>query len=321
MAADAPRDRRRGAAATTAQEGSGGRGTHAGVAPSPSGGSSGAPSTAKANVGPAWHHRNGASPASVEKGNPSFLAALRGIEEADRPTEWVWRCIGTALEHTSAGRSDVEVVLKKYLSWLTPPVSTTVLAQIASSSVPNAVVRILRKFRNEPPIAALACVVMYRSSGNTEVASAHVRAGAMEEVGALMDRHSAHGGIQNVCLLLLGALLKDSLAARQAVILGTASRVMRAMEISGREVQYNGLAGLRLLTDNGRAPRAGLQEAAMRAKVAHATDNAVCSVSNDVLSLVTPRFKEVLCWHWQSGWCKLGHRCTYAHGPTDLRTS
>merc|ERR1712087_715912 len=94
------------------------------------------------------------------------------------------------------------------------------------------------------------------------------------------------------------------------------------MEISaGREVQYNGLRVLRLLTDNRRAPHAGLQEAAMRAKVAHPNDDDICLISNDVLALVTPRFKEVLCWHWQSGWCKLGPRCSYAHGPSDLRDS
>jgi len=137
-----------------------------------------------------------------------------------------------------------------------------------------------------------------------------------------MDRHPTHGGVQNVCLLMLCVLLKDSTAARQAVTLGTVSRVLRAMEaIAGREVQFNGLSALRLLTDNGRAPRAGLQDAALRAKVAHANDNPISAVANDVLALVTPRFKEVLCWHWQSGWCKLGPRCTYAHGPTDLRSS
>jgi hypothetical protein len=50
-------------------------------------------------------------------------------------------------------------------------------------------------------------------------------------------------------------------------------------------------------------------------------DEALCEVADDLLNVVTPRFKEVLCWHWQSGWCRLGPRCTYAHGVSDLRSS
>merc|ERR1719464_2677678 len=104
-----------------------------------------------------------------------------------------------------------------------------------------------------------------------------------------MDKHHNHGGVQNVSLLLLGVLLKDGGTARQAVSSGVAPRVLRAMQSTeGREVQYNGLQALRLLTDNGRAPRAGQQEAALRAKAAHASDNGICGIANDVLALVTP---------------------------------
>jgi hypothetical protein len=148
-----------------------------------------------------------------------------------------------------------------------------------------------------------------------------------------MDRYPGHGGIQNVCLLVMSVLLKDHAAARQALSLGAVARVLKAMETTeGREVQFNGLTALRLLTDTGRGPRGGLhdaaarakedvQEAAMRSKATFQNDESVQKAANDVLALVTPRFKEVLCWHWQSGWCKLGPRCTYAHGPNDLRSN
>lgn len=246
--------------------------------------------------------------AAGEKGI-ALPVALKGVEEATGPTDWTLRCSAAVLENPTIGRVEAEAVLQKIATWLLP-------------SADRQVVRALRKFRNEPLVAALCCVVIMRSSGNTEAASVHLRAGALEEIGLFMDRHPLHGGVQNVCLLALCSLMKDGTVARQAVTLGAVARVLRAMEATaGREVQYNGLAALRLLTDNGRAPRAGLQEAAMRAKVAHQNDNALCTIANEVLALVTPRFKEVLCWHWQSGWCKLGPRCTYAHGPADLRTS
>ena len=35
--------------------------------------------------------------------------------------------------------------------------------------------------------------------------------------------------------------------------------------------------------------------------------------------LIFLNFQEVPCWHWQSGWCKMGPKCTYAHGTEDLR--
>lgn len=263
----------------------------------------------------------------------SFADALTGIEEATGISEQVLNCIAVALQHLQISHEEVEAVLTKMSSLLTPPAPPQALSLVANSAAPGAVVRIIGRFLDLAPVAALACVVVTRCSGSTEGAAAFVRVGAIDEVTCLMDQYQNHGGVQNVCLLAITALLKDPVNTRQAVNNGTVARVLKAMEVtSGREVQYNGLAALRLLADTGRhprtvlqdnprAPRVNLQEAALRAKVAHQSDNAVCNAANDVLSLVTPRFKEVLCWHWQSGWCKLGPRCTYAHGPTDLRLS
>lgn len=290
----------------------------------------GGTSAARDRDGNAWHARHSGSRRAqnaactqppTEKA-VALPAALKGLEEATGCSEWALRCVAAILDNSSTARADVEAALSKVSSWLTSSPERQVLTQFASSSLPAAVVRAIRKFRNETLVAALCCVVLVRSAGSAEVAAAHLRAGALEEIGCLMDKHPCHGGVQNVCLLALCGLLKDGVAARQAVTLGSVARVLRAMEATaGREVQYNGLSALRLLTGEGRAPRAGLLEAAMRAKVAHQNDNIVVTVANEVLALVTPRFKEVLCWHWQSGWCKLGPRCTYAHGPTDLRAT
>lgn len=271
--------------------------------------------------------------APADKAVMSLTDALQGIEEASAISESVLQNVQVALQHPQIMREEVEAVLVSMASWLIPPVPVQDLLLVANSGAPAAVVRTIGQFAEEPPCAALACVVATRCSGSPEGAAAHVRAGAIDEVASFMDMHPFHGGVQNVCLLALTGFLKDAVITRQAVNNGTVTRVLKAMEVtSGREVQFNGLAALRLLVDNTRhprmvlqdnprAPRAGLQEAAMRAKVAHQSDNAVCNAANDVLALVTPRFKEVLCWHWQSGWCKLGPRCTYAHGPTDLRGS
>lgn len=283
----------------------------------------------KANTKSAWGNplHNGVT---ADK-SMTVPSALKGVQEASGITDFVLTCAATVLDKTQAGRSDVEAVLSRLAAWLLPPVQPQILQLIANSSMPGAVVRAIGTYRDDPPCAALACVVATRCSGSAEGASAHIRAGAIDEISSFMDRHPNHGGVQNVCLLALAGLLKDPATTRQAVNNGIVARVLHAMEVtSGREVQFNGLAALRLLADTGRhpraqlqdnprAPRAGLQEAALRAKVAHQSDNAVCNAANDVLALVTPRFKEVLCWHWQSGWCKLGPRCTYAHGPSDLR--
>jgi len=325
-------DRRRGSSGgggTAAAEERGGYGERGSQQSSGYGGYStskvGSGSVGRERDGNVWSNprHNGSAqgaPPPVDK-TLSISAALRGLEEATEPTEWALRCAAAALEIAASSRSQCEVVLAKLNTWLGPPTDTQVLAQFAASAVPGAVVRVIRKFRNEPLAAALCCVVIVRSSGCSECASTYLRAGALEEVGGLMDRHQNHGGIQNVGLLVLCGLVKDSVAARQAVSLGATARVLRSMEATaGREVQFNGLSALRLLTEQGRAQRAGLQEAALRAKVAHQSDSTVCTVADDVLALVTPRFKEVLCWHWQSGWCKLGPRCTYAHGPADLRS-
>uniref|UniRef100_A0A7S0AG82 C3H1-type domain-containing protein n=1 Tax=Pyrodinium bahamense TaxID=73915 RepID=A0A7S0AG82_9DINO len=277
----------------------------------------------QAEKGDRWERKNGerdrGSWPPADNGL-SLPAALRGVGEATEPTEWALRCASVVLEHPTGRREETEAILAKLSEWLATPATQEVLSQIAASAIPGSVARAIRKFRNEPPSAALACLVAVRSSGSAESTAAYIRAGAVEEVYAFMDRHPHHGGVQNVSLLCLGILLKDSSAARLAVGTGAVSRVLRAMGATvGREVQYNGLVVLRLLTDSGRTPRSGVQEVAMRAKVSHSSDTALCSVANDVLAVVTPRFKEVLCWHWQSGWCKLGPRCTYAHGASDLR--
>eukprot|EP00913_Durusdinium_trenchii_P021909 g20587.t1 len=65
--------------------------------------------------------------------------------------------------------------------------------------------------------------------------------------------------------------------------------------------------------------RTSIQEAGLQAKVHHQSDGALCQAADDTLAFVIPRFKEVPCWHWQSGWCKMGPKCTYAHGSEDLR--
>lgn len=261
----------------------------------------------------------------------SMATAVKGVEEATAITEHLLRCAASAVENAQASRAEVEAVLSKLVALLQPPVAAQATQLIASSPLPGAVVRTIKRFQDAPPCASMACVVAARSSGSTESATAHIRAGALDEVNSLMDRHASHGGVQNVSLLMLTGLMKDHNGARQAVASGTVNRILSAMELtSGREVQYNGCLALRLLLDSGRnsraflqdnprAPRANIQEAALRAKVNHQSDNAVCNAANEVLALVTPRFKEVLCWHWQSGWCKLGPRCTYAHGQSDLR--
>jgi len=260
---------------------------------------------------------------------PPLPVAVRGVSEAAVPSEFALRCAGVVLDHPAADRSEVEAVLSKLGVWISSSVTPQVLAQFVAVGVPSAIVRSMRKLRGDPPAAALACVVLVRYFGSSHCehnggcgrgAMSQLQAGAIEEVIMLMDRHPSHGGIQNVCLLLFGVLLRDGSAARHAVNGGAVAKVIRAMEATaGREVQYNGLAALRLLTDTGRAARPGLQEVALRAKAAHEGDSGVCSAADEVLALVTPRFKEVMCWHWESGWCKLGPRCTYAHGPADLR--
>jgi len=260
-----------------------------------------------------------------------LATALKGVEEATAATEHAFRCAAAAVENNQASKADVEGVLNKLCSLLPLPVNAQMTQLAASSPLPGAIVRTIKRFQGEASCAALACCVAVRTSGSLEAATSQIRAGALDEVNSLMDRHASHGGVQNVSLLMLAGLLKDNSVARQAVSSGSVNRVISAMELTtGREVHYNGLQVLKLLLDSGRnnraflqdnprAPRANLQEAALRAKAAHETDSILCNSSNDVLALVTPRFKEVLCWHWQSGWCKLGPRCTYAHGQSDLR--
>mmetsp|Transcript_56716 Transcript_56716/g.135080 ORF Transcript_56716/g.135080 Transcript_56716/m.135080 type:complete len:289 (-) Transcript_56716:118-984(-) len=267
----------------------------------------------------------GASPPSkTARGEQpaSLTAALAAFEDASEPNERSLRCAGSVLEHQSAARYEAEVVLQKLYSWFEKPVKPQVNKEITMASLPGVLVRTLRRFNQEPPLAALVCMVVVRASGTQECANAHVRAGIFTEVGELMDLHGNHGGVQNVCCLLVCEMAKDNGVARQAVSHGIVPRLTRALENScGREVQYNGCVALRLLADGGRAPRTGLQEAAFRAKSSHQGDDVLVQASDELLATVTPRFKEVLCWHFQSGWCRLGPRCTYAHGQNDLRSN
>jgi len=281
--------------------------------------------------------------AAVSKGGATgssggLADVVKSVEEASSPSESLLRRAALVLDNSKATRKEVEPVLKKLCSWISegsPCYMPQAFSLLQSSQVHSSVVRTMRRFRDVAPVAAIACVLAARSSrSSSETAATYIRAGVLEEILAIMDAHQMHGGIQNVTLLLLSDLMKDSRhsdhtkhtsrwedgsLARQAVSAGAVSRVLRGLEATnGREVQYNGCIVLRMLLDIGRAPRTGLQEAAMRAKAAHQNDEELCTVADDILSLVTPRFKEVLCWHYQSGWCRLGPRCTYAHGPEEL---
>jgi len=230
------------------------------------------------------------------------------------------------LEHMLTTETEAQTMLAKVSSWLAPPADPQVVAFTADCGILAAAVHMLRRFSSEPLVAALACTLVTRL-GQAENVSAQVKTDAVEQTGNFMALHPGHGGVQNVGLLLLCEFLKNNGIARHAVSLGVVSWVLRAMSATmGREVQYNGCMVLRTLAHGGRAPRAGLhdamkriQDAVMRAKASYQTDTALSVAADEVLALVTPRFKEVLCWHWQSGWCRLGPRCTYAHGPQDLR--
>jgi len=267
-----------------------------------------------------------------------IVDVVKSVEEASSPSESLLRRAALVLDNSRATRKEIEPVLKKLCSWISegsPSYTSQAFSLFQASQVHSSVVRTMRRFREVAPVAASACVLAGRSSrSSSETANTYIRAGVLEEILAIMDAHQMHGGIQNVTLLLLSDLMTDSRpsdhtkhtsrwedgsVARQAVSAGAVSRVLRGLEsTNGREVQYNGCVVLRLLLDIGRAPRAGFQEAAMRAKGHHQSDEELCAVADDVLSLVTPRFKEVLCWHYQSGWCRLGPRCTYAHGQEEL---
>lgn len=260
------------------------------------------------------------APQGLDDVEGTFNQALRVVDQASSFNERALRCAIVVLDSQMSGRAEYEIVLSRLCAWLAPPTPSQAQAFCVVAGLPGCVMRALRRFRGEPPTAALACVAAVRSSGTQEGVTAYLRAGVMDELANLMDMHATHGGVQNVSLLLLCSMAKDATASRQALTKGYVAQIFRAMESTpGREVQFNGLTALRLIVDGGRGPRAALQEAATRAKVAHQHDAALCSLADDVLAMVTPRFKEVLCWHWQSGWCKLGPRCTYAHGPGDLR--
>mmetsp|Transcript_2952 Transcript_2952/g.5093 ORF Transcript_2952/g.5093 Transcript_2952/m.5093 type:complete len:353 (+) Transcript_2952:63-1121(+) len=259
-------------------------------------------------------------------------SGLAGLEDATTINEHVLKCATAVLENPETEESDMEEVLSKLRTLLTP-LSPEAASLLAASKLPSTLVNLMKQYQEQIPIAATAAAVAGRLSGSPEATSALLRAGALDEVLAVMESHSNHGGMQNVCVLLLAGLLKDAGVIRQAVAAGAVVRVVASMGLtSGRALQLNGLKALQLLMDSSRhsrpflqdnpkAPRAAVQEAALQAKVVYQADEQVCKAADELLALVTPRFKEVLCWHWQSGWCKLGPKCTYAHGHEDLRTS
>jgi len=262
---------------------------------------------------------------SVEK-------ALAGLEEATSMSEHVLKCATAVLENPSTEESDMEEALIKLRPLLTS-LSPESASLVASSKLPSTLVYLVKQYQDQIPIASAAAGAASRVASNAEATQSFLRAGCLDEALAFMERHSNHGGVQNVGLLLLSSLLKDAGVVRQAVAAGAVVRVVASMGLtSGRAVQLNGLQVLQLLMDgsrhsrpflqdNPKAPRAAVQEAALQAKVVYQADEMVCKAADELLALVTPRFKEVLCWHWQSGWCKLGPKCTYAHGHEDLRTT
>eukprot|EP00929_Paragymnodinium_shiwhaense_P010228 TRINITY_DN11477_c0_g1_i1.p1 TRINITY_DN11477_c0_g1~~TRINITY_DN11477_c0_g1_i1.p1 ORF type:complete len:339 (-),score=74.73 TRINITY_DN11477_c0_g1_i1:156-1172(-) len=266
-----------------------------------------------------------ASSSSVvqDKSRPSQTLALKELETATAPTDWVFNCLAAILENASSDQRQVERALNLVVTWLSPthPQHKEALGMAIQAAVAYSVMCAARKYAQDAPSVALACNAIARlAGGSSEGASSCLRFSALDGVLQVMDLQEGHGGVLNVAMVALLPLLKDISAARQAVNLGAAQRILSAMECSdGREIQYNGLRVLKVLADSGRAPRMGFQEASLHAKVVHQNDPKVTTAADDLLTIVTPRFKEVLCWHWQSGWCKLGPRCTYAHGAGDLR--
>lgn len=259
----------------------------------------------------------------ADKNRPLHTLALKELETATAPTDWVFNCLASILENSSSDQRQVERALNLIVTWLSPtaPQSKEALGMAIQAGIAYSVMCATRKYAQDAPGVALACNAITRiAGGSSEGSSACLRVGALDGVLQVMDLQEGHGGVLNVAMIALLPLLKDISAARQAVSLGASQRIISAMETSdGREIQFNGLKVLKVLADSGRAPRMGFQEAALHAKVIHQNDPKVTTAADDLLTIVTPRFKEVLCWHWQSGWCKLGPRCTYAHGSSDLR--
>lgn len=251
----------------------------------------------------------------------SLQEALSVVSKAQSFNERALRSAIAVLDNPEARRVECEAVLARLGAWLAPPTPSQAQAYCAAVGLPGCLVRTMGAFRSTPPVAAAACVAALRSSGIPEGLGALVRARVLEELASLMDEHPTHGGVQNVCMHLINSMARDASVARQAVSLGYVPRIVRAMEATpGRGVQLYGAKALLLLKDGCRGQGGvGLAETAMRAKEAHEDDAEVCNVANDLLAIVTPRFKVVLCWHWQGGWCRHGPRCTYAHGPAELR--
>mmetsp|Transcript_77610 Transcript_77610/g.171430 ORF Transcript_77610/g.171430 Transcript_77610/m.171430 type:complete len:278 (+) Transcript_77610:144-977(+) len=234
---------------------------------------------------------------------------------------------------SEATAKNIKDGLLKFNSLLiTSAPSPQLLETLAETDFPRSMVQQIQWHQDHPPVVGLALQILARCAGAAEKASSfYLRAGALEAALLVMDRHPKHGGLQNAALFLLRSLVKDSASARQAVSNGAVDRVLAALALclKGREVQYSGLVALRYMLEAGypnrwqdslKTVRANIQEATLQAKVTHQSDEGIHKVADQVLALVMPRFKEVLCWHFQSGWCRLGPKCTYAHGLEELRS-
>eukprot|EP00927_Polykrikos_kofoidii_P022185 TRINITY_DN20759_c0_g1_i1.p1 TRINITY_DN20759_c0_g1~~TRINITY_DN20759_c0_g1_i1.p1 ORF type:complete len:367 (-),score=58.40 TRINITY_DN20759_c0_g1_i1:79-1179(-) len=269
-----------------------------------------------------WHSSAKRSDVAANADTLSLPLALQGMGGATEPTEEAWRCVCVALEHPNIERAGVEEALGTLTRWLECPAWQQAVSTAAAHDVPRAIMHALRRYRNQRLVAALACITAARVASCFENSCIFLKAGALKEVELLMDCHPTHGGVQNVALVFLASLLRDVAAARQAVFIDFTQRVLTSMELTmGREVQRNGLVVLRLLVENGHAQRDGLEELAKRTKLAHEFDDAICKAANDLLVLIAPRFKAVLCWHFEKSWCKLGQQCGYAHGAAELNSN
>lgn len=212
---------------------------------------------------------------------------------------------------SEATAKNIKDGLLKFNSLLiTSAPSPQLLETLAETDFPRSMVQQIQWHQDHPPVVGLALQILARCAGAAEKASSfYLRAGALEAA----------------------LLVMDSASARQAVSNGAVDRVLAALALclKGREVQYSGLVALRYMLEAGypnrwqdslKTVRANIQEATLQAKVTHQSDEGIHKVADQVLALVMPRFKEVLCWHFQSGWCRLGPKCTYAHGLEELRS-
>merc|ERR1740117_2570095 len=105
---------------------------------------------------PAAAAENSNKASSTTTTTTSLPTVLRAVEDATGPTEWALHSACQALEHPSIARGETETVLNRLVLWLTAPTSQ-VLSMAANSNLPRATAGAIRKYRNEPPVASLAC--------------------------------------------------------------------------------------------------------------------------------------------------------------------